>query len=31
MLGALGGGIGIKVIFTQLGSTLYAKDVRVPA
>ncbi|CEL62590.1 hypothetical protein RSOLAG1IB_04946 [Rhizoctonia solani AG-1 IB] len=31
MLGALGGGIGIKVLFTQLGSTLYAKDVRVPA
>lgn len=31
MLGALGGGVGIKVLFTRLGSTLYAKDVRVPA
>ncbi|KAF8685454.1 hypothetical protein RHS04_00681 [Rhizoctonia solani] len=31
MLGALGGGIGIKALFTQLGSTLFAKDVRIPA
>ncbi|KAB5595885.1 hypothetical protein CTheo_649 [Ceratobasidium theobromae] len=31
MLGALGGGIAIKVIFTQYGSTLYAREVRVPA
>ncbi|CAE6458475.1 unnamed protein product [Rhizoctonia solani] len=31
MLGAFGGGVAIKVLFTQLGSTLYAKDVRVPA
>ncbi|CAE6448426.1 hypothetical protein ACGC1H_005536 [Rhizoctonia solani] len=31
MLGAFGGGVAIKVLFTRLGSTLYAKDVRVPA
>ncbi|KAH7336987.1 hypothetical protein B0J17DRAFT_450048 [Rhizoctonia solani] len=31
MLGAFGGGVGIKVLFTRLGSTLYAKDVRIPA
>ena len=31
MLTAFGGGIGIKVIFTRVGSTLYARDVRVPA
>ncbi|CUA68779.1 hypothetical protein RSOLAG22IIIB_03639 [Rhizoctonia solani] len=31
MLSAFGGGIAIKVLFTRLGSTLYAKDVRVPA
>lgn len=31
MLGALGGGVAIKVLFTRLGSTLYAGGVRVPA
>ncbi|KAF8606812.1 hypothetical protein BDV93DRAFT_327296 [Ceratobasidium sp. AG-I] len=31
MLTAFGGGVGIKVIFTRVGSTLFARDVRVPA
>jgi hypothetical protein len=26
-----GAGVAIKVVFTRLGSTLYAREVRVPA
>jgi len=31
MLAAFAGGVGIKVIFTKVGSTLFAGDVRIPA
>jgi hypothetical protein len=30
-LTAFGGGVAVKVIFTQFGSTLHAGDVKVPA
>lgn len=31
MVTAFAGGVAIKVMFTRLGSTLYAGEVRVPA